>query len=534
MTTPILTSQWPRNEAERRAGDRAVQFFRKRLHHTKGSRLAGTPLVPDPWQVQWLREVFGTLTSDGHRRYTTAYLEIPKKNGKTTVTAGCLLKCLYDEGEVGGEVYSCAAKRDQAGKLFEIMAAMVRKSPALLDYKGKRTRIYDREKRIYVPALDSYYQALSSDANVEDGINPSAAAVDELHRHRSRDLLEVVEEGMVARDNPLLFILTTAGGDQTGPAWEVHEHALAVLVDPAIDPSFHVTVYAAPEGVDPGDEDAWFACNPALATGAIDIEKVRATYRKALRSPTKMRSFKRLRLNWWVAGDDKWLDIDEWKACGMDVAPMDPLREWAGRTCWGGLDLSSTSDFTALAWLFARDDGGWDLWVQFFYAKGAVAKRASMSEAVQEWAERGLITLTPGDAVDYAYVAKAVRRGFEAFDVQELGYDPWHAPNVINEPILADVPVVMTKVSQYASVMNAPCRKLETLITERELHHYGNPVLRWMALNAVAEVNAYEAMRPAKNKTKDKIDGLTATIIALERAIAPREEPKRSAVFNFG
>lgn len=520
--TPTSTKS-RKSDAGKLAGDRAVNFFCKRLHHTKGKGVRGRRFVPDPWQAKWLREVFGTLRSDGRRQYTTAYLEIPKKNGKTTTTAGCLLKCLFDEEEYGGEVYSCAAKRDQAGKLFEIMASMVRSCPSLEVFRGVKTRIYDREKRIYVPKLDAYYQALSSDANVEDGINPSAAAVDELHRHRSSDLMDVVKGGMVARTEPLMFVLTTAGGDQSGPAWDLHEYALGILNGTIPDdPAFHATIYAAPEGADPGDEDVWRECNPALASGAIDINELRAIYRQAEQIPRRMRAWKRLHLDWWVAGDDKWLDVDAWKKCGMDVMPANPLQAWAGRECYGGLDLSSTSDFTALAWLFPRDDGGFDVWVQFFYANGAIPKRRSMADQVQMWADEGRIILTPGDAIDYSYPAQAVRRGCEAFDVKEIGFDPWHAPNIIN--LLSDVPVTMTKVSQYASVLNAPCRKLETLVSDRGIHHYGDPILRWMATNAVAETNAYEAMRPAKNKTKDKIDGLTATLIALERAIAPKEQ----------
>lgn len=522
MTTPTSTKR-RRSDAEKAAGDRAVNFFCKRLHLTKGRPV---PFIPTPDQAAYLRLVFGTLKPDGKRRYRTIYREIPKKNSKTTDTAGCLLKCLYDENEYGGEVYSAAATRDQAGQTYRKMAASVRRSPALYPrFRGKPVKLYDRDKRIYVAALDSFYQALSSDANYEDGIEPSAAAVDELHRHKSRDLLDVVQEGMGARDEPLLFINTTAGAHQIGPAWEMHEYAVEVAANPSKDPTFLAQIYASPDEEDWEDEAVWYRCNPMLQAGVLDIEDFRRAYRQAKRIPSAKRAFLRLRLNRWVPMDEAWLNSIMWDRCGMEVLPLNPLKEWAGRTCFGGLDLSGTSDFTALAWLFPRDDGGWDLWVQFFYPKDALPERRERREDIEDWARAGYVTLMDGPSVDYGFVAAAVRRGFEAFDVVELGFDPWHGRNVTDHDILKDVPVPMTKVSQYASVMNAPCRMLETLVSDQDLHHYGNPVLRWMAKNVVAEVNPYEAMRPSKTKSKDKIDGVTAAVIALERAIAPRAAP---------
>lgn len=528
MTTPTSTKR-RQSEAAKAAGDRAVNFFCKRLYLTKGRPV---PFVPTPDQAAWLRTIFGTLRPDGRRQYRIIYREIPKKNSKTTDTAGCLLKCLYDEEEYGGEVYSGAATRDQAGRMYEIMAASVRRSPGLFGnnphakvgkFRGRPVKLYDRDKRIYVTALESFYQALSSDANYEDGINPSAAAVDELHRHKTRDLLDVIQEGMGTRDQPLLFILTTAGAHQTGPAWDMHEYAREVLADPKSDPTFFAQIYASPDEEDWEDEDVWYRCNPMLQAGVLDIEDFRRAYRQAKRIPSARRAFWRLRLNRWVSLDENWINPVVWDAAGAEVAPLNPLREWAGRECWGGLDLSRTDDFTALAWLFPRDEGGFDDWVQFFYPEGALPARREKQQDIEDWARAGYIKLVPGDAIDYGYVAQAVRRGFEAFDVRELGYDPWNAPNVINHDILSDVPVTMTKVSQYNSIMNVPCRMLETLLADRSFHHYGNPVLRWMAKNAIAEENAYGAMRPSKAKSKDKIDGITATLIALERAIAPQE-----------
>lgn len=530
--TPTSTKR-RQSEAAKAAGDRAVQFFCKRLYLTKGRPV---PFVPTPDQASYLRAVFGTLRPDGRRQYRTVYREIPKKNSKTTDTAGMLLKCLFDEEEYGAEVYSAAATRDQAGQTYRKMAASVRLSPALYPkFRGKPVKLYDRDKRIYVAALDAFYQALSSDANYEDGIEPSAAAVDELHRHRSRDLLDVVQEGMGARDQPLLFINTTAGAHQSGPAWDMHEYARDVLLGIREDPTFLAQIYAMPEDADWEDEAQWYACNPMLQAGVLDIEDFRRAYRQAKAIPTAKRAFLRLRLNQWVSVDEHWLPIDAWDRCAVSRSPEAVAERNAGRQCWGGLDLSSTTDWTALSWWFPHDDDdGADVLTRLWIPEAQLEQRARMRDDIRSWADAGYVTLVPGPRIDYRLVAAQIAEDCHTFDVQALGYDPWHAPHIITLLDEYDLDkLVMEKVSQYASIMNAPCRLYEKLLVDRLLDHGGSPALRWMSQNVVAEVNPYEAMRPSKKRSPDSIDGITSQLIALERAMAPREERVHSAVFNF-
>jgi len=527
--TPTST-KCRQSEAERAAGDRAVQFFCKRLFLTKGRPV---PFIPTTDQAAYLREVFGTLRPDGRRRYRTVYREIPKKNSKTTDTAGILLKCLFDEDEYGGEVYSAAATRDQAGQTYRKMAASVRLSPALYPkFRGKPVKLYDRDKRIYVAALDSFYQALSSDANYEDGIEPSAAAVDELHRHRSRDLLDVVQEGMGAREEPLLFINTTAGAHQTGPAWDMHVYAMGVLSGVHEDPTFLAQIYAAPDDADWEDEAVWYACNPMLQAGVLDIEDFRRAYRQAKAIPTAKRAFLRLRLNRWVPVDETWLPIDAWDRCGRSRSPEVLAARNIGRRAWGGLDLSSTSDFTALSWWFPHDDDdGADVLTRLWIPERQLCERSRMRDDIRSWAEAGYVTLVPGDRMDYRAVAAQIAADCHAFDVQALGYDPWHAPHIITLLDEFDLDrLVMEKVSQYASIMNAPCRLYEKLLVDGLVDHGGSPALRWMSQNVVAEVNPYEAMRPSKKRSTDSIDGITSQLIALERAMAPRDAAGFSGV----
>lgn len=515
--------------AEKAAGDRAVSFFCRRLYLTKG-RLV--PFVPTPDQAAYLRTVFGTLNPDGRRKYRTIYREIPKKNSKTTDTAGCLLKCLFDEEEYGGEVYSAAATRDQAAQTYRKMAASVRCSPALYPtFRGKPVKLYDRDKRIYVAALDSFYQALSSDANYEDGIEPSAAGVDELHRHKSRDLLDVVQEGMGARDQPLLFINTTAGAFQSGPAWDMHCYAADLLAGVSSDPTFYAQIYAAPADADWEDEAVWYACNPMLQAGVLDIEDFRRAHRQAVRIPTAKTAFLRLRLNQWVAASEAWLDMTSWDACGKSSSPDVIAKRNVGRPAWGGLDLSSTEDFTALSWWFPGDDDGAEVLTRLWLPEGALDNRARMRDDIRSWARAGFLTLVPGRRMDYRAVAAQIAEDCHTFDVQALGFDPWHAPHIITLLDEFDLDrLEMVKVSQYASVMNAPCRLYEKMIADGTLDHGGSPVLRWQASNVVAEVNPYQAMRPSKRRSSDSIDGITSQLIALERAIAPKQKTGFSGV----
>lgn len=520
-----ISTKRPKSDPGKAAGDRAVQFFCKRLYLTKGRPV---PFVPTPDQAAYLRAVFGTLRPDGKRKYRTIYREIPKKNSKTTDTAGCLLKCLFDEDEYGGEVYSAAATRDQAAQTYRKMAASVRLSPALYPtFRGKPVKLYDRDKRIYVAALDAFYQALSSDANYEDGIEPSAAGVDELHRHRTRDLLDVVQEGMGARAQPLLFINTTAGAFQTGPAWDMHLYAQSVLSGVIDDPTFFAQIYAAPADAGWEDEATWYACNPMLQAGVLDIEDFRRAHRQALHIASARTAFLRLRLNQWVATDESWLDISQWDGCGKSSSPDVIAQRNVGRPAWGGLDLSSTGDFTALSWWFPDDEGdGAQVLTRLWLPEGSLDKRPRMREELRAWARAGYITIVPGATMDYRAVAAQIAEDCHTFDVQGLGYDPWHAPHIITLLDEFDLDKLeMVKVSQYASILNAPCRLFEKMIADGTIDHGGSPALRWMAGNVVAEVNPYEAMRPSKKKSADSIDGITSMLIALERFMAPREAP---------
>jgi phage terminase large subunit-like protein len=497
---------------------------------------AKAPFVPTAWQEQWLREVFGALRPDGMRQYRTAYLEIPKKNGKTTLIAGVLAKMLYDDGEFGAEVYSAAATREQAGMTYQILASMVRQCPRLLKVDGRPVKLYDRDKRIYIPSTESFFQALSADADYNDGINPSAAVIDELHRHRNGDLLAVIDEGMGTRSQPLLCVITTAGGVRVGVCWDWHESARKIIEGIEVDSSFHATIYAADEKADIMKEKTWLSCNPALRDGILKLEDFRQAARKAASMPTAELNFRRLRLNQWVAHGRKWLNRVHWNQCG-GLMPRDD--ELLGRVCYGGIDLGETDDLSAWAKLFPwqADDprvetfgAGYDLLVDLWMPEAAVQKRRQLAPQLRRWAKAGFIHIVSGDSMDHEIVYAKVIEDADRYDIQDVGYDPWKMKQLAMR--LEEQGVPMTPVRMSPQTMSEPCKELELLLAKKRFNHGGNPALRWMADNAAVKVDPSGNIRPDKSTSAEKIDGIVASVIALERAMRVEVQPE-IAFYSF-
>ncbi|HEU0139607.1 MAG TPA: terminase large subunit [Bryobacteraceae bacterium] len=310
----------------KQAGD-AVRFFECYLKHTKG-RFAGTPFLLPPWQAKIIRDIFGTLGPDGFRQYRTAYVEIPRKNGKSEIAAGIALKLLLADGEPGAEIYSAAADKNQAGIVFRVAASMVRKSPAL----RKRCRIIDSSKTIVVPKTESIYRVLSADGPRQHGLNPSGIIFDEVHTQTELgdgSLWEALTTGSDTRRQPLMFAITTAGIPGESPLWEqLNKEAKAVLHDQTADPHFYAVLYAAGEEDDWTSEATWRKANPAIGD-FLDIEKVRADCLKAQRNPVYENTFRRLRLNQRTQQETRYIPIAEWDACTVPLLDLSYARNLA-------------------------------------------------------------------------------------------------------------------------------------------------------------------------------------------------------------
>lgn len=504
VAPPGMLEGLPPLTAETPAG-RVLEFFATHLRHIKGDQ-AGQPLTLDPWQVEIIEKAFNTLDGDGNRQFRTIYLTVPRKNGKSTLGAGLALYLLYYDGEPGADIISAAADREQAAVVFNVAREMVEKSPTL----SAVTVIYRRE--LYVPGTDSRYKVVSSEAFTKHGLNLHGAIIDELHAHPDRRLYDVLTTSSGSRRQPLIFIITTAGENPNSIAAEVHRYAEKVRDGIAPDPSFLPVIYAAPEEADIWDEAVWRACNPALASGFRSMSELRTAALQAREIPGREQPFRQLYLNQWgTAGATRWLSLPAWDRCAL-------ARPIARRRAFLGVDLSATIDLTAVVLVVPDGEGGFDVRADFWCPAEKLTERGRQDKVPYPlWVKQGYLKATPGPTVAYAAVEQRIVELCSEWEVAEVAVDPWNARDVMTRLIEAGLPIV--KVDQTMGNLSSGAKALETLILSGNLHHDGNPVLRWNVSNAVAIYDTNENVRPAKNKSYEKIDGVSALVTALSRAI---------------
>ena len=498
------------------AGLRAVHFIERHCRHTKAPYY-GVPFHLRPWQLLIVFAFFGCIDESGDRLFYRCWFEVGKKNGKTELIAAILLYCLFGLGDHGAEVYSAASSRDQAGKTYKVMRDMLRQDPVLR--LRKWSNYWDSKKTIANLRDGGEYEALSADANYNDGCNPSAVGVDEVHRHKSRDLWDVLRQGQGTRRAPVFFGITTAGAGRAGIAWDEHQHADAVIRGVATDKRLLAVIYSVPEEADWKDPKVWPLANPALGD-FLRIDDLEEAVAKAETTPTEEHQVRRLRLNQWVAAETKWLDLNQWERCGGLVDEV----KLAGRDFYGGIDISHSKDWTAWALFFPDDDldgelAGRALW-RFWMPENALeTHRAMMRDDIRAWAKAGRVTFCEGDEVDLRAVRDQVLADCREFNVREIGYDRFHAHGIIHDLMEELGGDVLADVSQGYAGMNVPAKELERMVGTGRLNHGGNPVMRWMAANAVAETDRDDRIRPSRLKSTDKIDGIMAICMAIERAI---------------
>lgn len=504
---------------------RAVDFI-ELLPHTKG-QWAGQRFKLEPWQAdEIIRPLFGTLNEDGSRQYRTAYIEIPRKNGKSAIASGVANYLLYADGEAGAEIYGAAHTRDQASIVFNVARQMVEKTPTLL----KRSRVLDSVKRIIVPGTDSFYRAIPAEDSASHGFNAHGIIFDELHTQKSRDLWDVLTTSTGARHQPLIFAITTAGFDRNSICWEQHTYAISLLklrgvipddwykdIPRAVvdDPTFFAYVKAIPEDWDWKDEANWHIANPALGTFR-NIDEMRALAAKAKQLPSLQNTFRRLYLNQWTASETRWLDMSAWDHSAGHV-DAEALR---GRTCYGGLDLSATTDLTAFVMDFPpdREDEGHKFLAHFWIPDEAIEDREKRDRVpYRTWAKQGFVTLAKGATVDYDEIVSYIEAQAALYSLTEIQLDPWGAFDLKNKLDKNDKLTVL-ELRQNMQNMSAPSKELERLLLARKLEHGGNPVLRWNADNVVVVEDENENIRPSKKRSLQRIDGITAMILALDRA----------------
>ena len=495
---------------ERKA--RRVIDFIQCLKHTKGE-FHGKPFKLLPWQEKIIRDVFGTVREDDPtmRQYTTAYIEIPKKQGKSELGAAIALNMLANDGEWKAEVYSCASDRQQAAIVFDVAVDMVKQSPALM----KRIKIIPSMKRMVYQPTGSIYQVLSSEVATKHGLNVSACIFDELHTQPTRALYDVMTQGSGdARKQPLWFFLTTAGTDRNSICWEVHQKALDIIEGRKIDPRFYPVIFGLPDDADWTSEENWHRANPSLGH-TITIDKVRDAFRKAQETPADENQFRQLRLNQWVKQSVRWMPMDKWDECGGVVDPY----ALEGRACYAGLDLSSTSDLTALVLVFppTSEDEPYIALPFFWLPEETLSLRVRRDHVpYDQWAKRGFIQTTEGNVVQYGFIERFICELGERYDIREIAHDRWNATMMVQT--LEDDGFTMVPFGQGFKDMSPPTKELMRIVLEHKLCHGGHPVLRWNMDNAYVRTDPAGNLKLDKEKSTEKIDGVVALVMALDRA----------------
>ncbi len=494
------------------AAQLVIDFFGL-LKHSKG-KWAGQIIELEPWQQFIVWVLFGWKRADHTRRFRTAYLEVARKNGKTTLAAGIGLYLMVADGEPGAEIYAAATKLDQAKILFNEAERMVKASPSL------RKKIRSVVNNLSILDTATKFEPLGRDRNTMDGLNVHGGLIDELHAHPDGGVYGVIQTATGAREQPLMLSITTAGFSQTSFCYEQHRYVEQLLEGVLENDSYFGIIFALDRDEQTGEmedwrnESVWIKPNPNLNISKY-LENMRDKARVALDIPSELNEFLTKELNVWTNALTAWLSPSKWAACG-GMVDGDGLR---GRTCYGGLDLATTTDICAMALCFPPQADGdpYQLLMRFWVPQDAMLKRSRRDHVPYDaWVRQGYITAVPGEVIDYDYIYAQVDEDAQKYDIQEIAFDRWGATQVYQR--LEDKRMTMVQFGQGYVSMSAPTKELEKLVLSRRLAHGGNPVLAWMASNVIIASDPAGNVKPDKGKSTEKIDGIVAAIMALDRA----------------
>lgn len=534
LNDPTITRNAIRSEADERAvadgcwydppnqkgymngGERVIHFFETFLKHSKGE-FAGKPFILMDWQRDDLTmPLFSWMRANGTRRYRTAFITMAKKNGKSAYGSGLSLYMLVGDGEPGAEVYPCAADRDQARIVYNEAANMVDASPALRDMLDVRRS----QSRINHPPSRSWMKALSAEVPTKEGLNWSMLPFDELHAQKTRLLWDTLRYGGAARRQPLLFVMTTAGYDQTSICFEQYEYAKAILSGEIVDHEYFALIYEMDKDADWHDEEQWAKANPSLGE-IIDLDELRSSHTEATKSATVENTWRRYRGNQWTEQEVRWLPMTQWDLCAGD-GPID-VDALKGRVTYGGLDLAGSIDLASFSLMFPPDDedGMWN-WLVWFWCPESMADDRERPNQLryEAWAREGFMERTPGNTIDFATVREHIRWAADTFDLRKVAFDKWNALDTAQQ-LEASHNIKMVAFGQTIPNFNEPCKRLEKLLMDGKICHGGHPVLRWCATNVSVYTSCNDDIRPIKpeHSSTKKIDGIVSGLQALGVAI---------------
>lgn len=532
--------------------DAACNFFELVLKHTADDWY-GKPFLLCPWQEEAVSTVFGTRDDEGNRLIELVYLEVPKKSGKTEFAAGLLILCILLDPNPGCQVYGAGAALRQAANVYRAACKMVEQSRLLRE----RLRLLRSTYRIIKRSdPDSFYGAVAADGDLSDGVNPSFVVADEVHRWKTRKQLEnwdVLSLGGITRRQTLTVAITTAGVQSESPlAWRLHEKTKRIAQGVISDPKFYGRIYGAEEDDDWTDEKIWIKANPSLVEngGFLPLSKIRDKYQASLGDPQAQFAFKKYYLNMWGQRENRAIDMVKWNACGrtantgkvqflpwraagllpqvddqgLRMLPSDVLAHFKGRRCWAGLDMSMTTDMSALDFVFLCEDGGFEV-LPFIWLPESDIKKREIHDGVpyRLWADQGFLELSTaygGAFIDQAVIEARIEWGSRTFDLKELCYDPWNAHAMIGR--LMDKGIECVEIRQGYPTLTAPSKKCLELIVAGKFYHGWHPVLSWNAscVSTKQHNDCLMFAKPDRGKSTLRIDGMSAAVNALQRAIA--------------
>lgn len=525
-----------------------VLHFIGLLRHSKGKwgRGKGELIRLEPWQqfiiwvafgwrrdnsARWIETTAEGQVQDTHgmRRFRIIYEEVARKNGKSTKAAGLGLYLAFADGEPGAEVYSAATKRDQARIVHKEAIRMVRKN------QGLKKHIDIVKDNLSLELTASKYEPLGADSDSTDGLNVHGFIADELHAWKNRDMWDVLETATGSREQPMGIAITTAGVDRRSVCFEKNDYSRKVLEgwkDGSFeDDTWFAIIFTLDDGDDWRDEKVWIKANPNLGVSKY-YEDMRMKAKRAGQSAAVLNNFLRRELNVWVQGVVKWMPMDDWRACNGSVSALEFEKRLKGMTCYGGLDLSSTSDITAFVMAFLDEDENVFVLGRFWVPEDTLEviphyRSSDDAKHIQQWVKEGYIEATPGNVIDYDFIFEQIEKDADAYKIDQIAFDRWGAARVVQ--VLENKGMKMVQFGQGFASMSPPMKELERLVLSKKIVQGGNPVLTWMADNLVARVDPAGNVKPDKEKSSEKIDGIVALIMALDLAL---RHPEKKSVYS--
>lgn len=503
---------------DKKAGMRAIRFIEK-LKHTKGE-WAGQRFRLEPWQQFVLWNIFGWKNADGTRRFRYAYIEIARKNGKTALSAGIGLYMLFADGESRSEVYSAATVKDQAKICFSDAVEIV-KATDLKNYLTpyRNSIVYELKGGTMKP--------LSSDYGTHDGLNPSCGIIDEFHAHKDSGMFDVIKSAFGARRQPLMFIITTAGFDKSGVCYAYRENVIKVLRGVNEDDSLFGIIYTLDDKSEWDDPTMWIKANPNLGV-SLSADYLADQVKDAKNRPEAVRNVMTKNVDLWVDAERTWILDDAWQKC---IGMTDPA-DLKGCACWGGLDLSNVSDITAYVLLFHENDR-FQLLPHFWIPEEKMLEKVRKENInYDKWAAEGYVTVTPGNVIDYDFVEADILRIVADYDLRTSAYDRWNSSQTIID--LQNEGLECNPFGQGYGSMSAPTKEFEKLVLTGKIEHFGNPVLRWMLASTLVKTDPAGNIKPDKEKSTQKIDGIVAAIMALGEWMTAQADDESNPYENRG